>query len=402
MRTPRGRRGSRRPCAADGRLMALEESDARGDSRTATLLGRREPLHRALAALRLVLFAVAGAASPPVREAGAVHPLAAVGLLAGLVAVCEVLARAVAGANPGPAGAWLDRWTLVVGRVLRPVVGLGERTSAALSAWFPPPAPDDDDADAVAEQFLTDVAEEADVREEDRALLRGAFLLGDTAVQEIMTPRVEIVAVERGTPWSELIDKLRSSAHSRLPVYNGTIDDILGIVHLKDVLGDLLDDREPTDGWQTRVRPAYYIPPTKRLDALLREFRQQRLHLAIVLDEYGGTTGLVTIEDVLEEIVGEIEDEHDEEGEESDIEVRDGEEFWVSGRVTLDELSEALGVEVTSEEVTTVGGLIYERLGRVPRAGERLEIEGLQVVVERVRRRQVQRVYFRRPAPEAS
>ena len=390
--------------AADGRLMALDEDDpALPAARRAVLTGRREPLHRALAALRIVLFVLAGAALPPLRRDGAAQPLLALLGLVGLVAVCEVFARTYAGAAPGARGRWLDGWTLLAGRLLAPLVALGEWLERALAGWFPPPPADEKTEEAVAEQFLEDVAEEADVREEERGLLRGVFSLGDTMVQEIMTPRVEIVAVERQTPWSELLDKLRSSAHTRLPVYVESIDDIVGTVHLKDVLEGLLDDREPTGGWQRCIRPAYYIPPTKPLDALLREFRAQRRHLAIVLDEYGGTTGLVTIEDVLEEVVGEIEDEHDEAVTETDIEAGDGgDEFWVNGRVTLDELSDALGVEVASDEVTTVGGLIYERLGRVPRAGERLEIAGLQVVVERVRRRQVQRVYFRRAGGEAT
>lgn len=387
---------------ADGRLMALDAGEDAARDRRALLVLRREGLHRALAGLRLVLFVAAGAALPPLWRAGTSQPLLGMlGFLA-LVAVCEVLARALGGTlGQGAGWAWLDAWTLAIGRLLAPLVALGERIERLLATSFPAPPADEAEEEAVAEQFIEDVAEEADVQGEERALLHGVFSLGSTAVQEIMTPRVDIVAVERGTPWSELLDKLRSSAHSRLPVYNETVDDVLGTIHLKDILGGLLDDEEPAGGWQSCIRPAHYIPPTKPLDALLREFRQERRHLAIVLDEYGGTTGLVTIEDVLEEVVGEIEDEHDDTEEETDIEVRDGAEFWVRGRVTLDDLSEALGVEITSDEVTTVGGLIYERLGRVPRAGERLEIAGHQVVVEKVRRRQVQRVYFRRQA-EAS
>jgi magnesium and cobalt transporter len=217
-------------------------------------------------------------------------------------------------------------------------------------------------------------------------------------VQEVMTPRVELIVIERDTPWSEVIDRFRSSAHSRLPVYRERIDDVIGVLYVKDLIADILGDEEPADGWTTRMRPAFYIPPTKPIDALLREFRSQRTHIAIVMDEYGGTAGIVTIEDILEEVVGEIDDEHDS-AEERQFESRDNREFWVTGRVTLDELSETLGVDIESEEVGTVGGLIMERLGRVPRAGEELEIDGFRVVVEQVRRRQVLRVYFERLAP---
>jgi CBS domain containing-hemolysin-like protein len=137
-----------------------------------------------------------------------------------------------------------------------------------------------------------------------------------------------------------------------------------------------------------------FIPTTKMIDDQLRDFKASRTHIAIVVDEYGGTAGLVTIEDVLEEIVGDIRDEYD--VEEPEIEQRDGRRYWVSGRVSLDELSEAIGHQFTSDDVTTVGGLVYERLGRVPRAGEEFALDGFRVVVERVVRRKVERVYFER------
>jgi magnesium and cobalt transporter len=183
-------------------------------------------------------------------------------------------------------------------------------------------------------------------------------------------------------------------------VYNDHIDDVIGVVHVKDLLADILNDAEPEEGWISRMRPGFYIPPTKPIDALLREFRSQRTHLAVVVDEYGGTAGIVTIEDILEEVVGEIDDEHDAD-DERQFESRDDREFWVTGRITLDELSDTLGVVIESDEVGTVGGLIMERLGRVPRAGEQLTIAGFRVVVERVRRRQVLRVYFERLADRA-
>jgi putative hemolysin len=279
-----------------------------------------------------------------------------------------------------------------------PVVVLMERVEHGLGAAFPVAKVDADADDVATEQFLDIVAAEAEVTGKERTLLQGAFSLGETQVQEIMTPRVELIAIERETPWSEVVDRFRSSAHSRLPVFSERIDDVVGILYVKDLLADILADEEPADGWLTRMRPGFYIPPTKPIDALLREFRAQRTHIAIVMDEYGGTAGLVTIEDILEEVVGEIDDEHDTEAERQ-FDSRDDREFWVNGRVTLDELSETLGVDIESEEVGTVGGLIMERLGRVPRAGEQLTIDGFRVVVEQVRRRQVLRVYFERLAP---
>jgi CBS domain containing-hemolysin-like protein len=209
-----------------------------------------------------------------------------------------------------------------------------------------------------------------------------------------MVPRVDVVAIERGAPWSEVVDRVRSSEHSRLPVYIETIDEIVGVLYAKDLLPSVVDGEPPAGGWEPLVRPATIIPTTKRVDEQLRDFRASRSHMAVVVDEYGGTAGIVTIEDVLEEIVGEIRDEHD--VEEQPIEREGDRRFWVSARVTLDELSDVLGHDFRHEEVSTVGGLVYELLGRVPRAGEQLTIGPFRVIVERVVRRQIRRVYFER------
>jgi CBS domain containing-hemolysin-like protein len=213
-------------------------------------------------------------------------------------------------------------------------------------------------------------------------------------VQEVMVPRVDMIGVERQTPWSEVLDRVRSSQHARLPVYEDTLDHVVGILFAKDLLAAVLDDAEPAEGWESLVRSATFIPESKTIDAQLRDFKSSRTHIAIVVDEYGGTAGLITIEDILEEIVGDIRDEYDRE--EPPIVAEQGRRFWVSGRVTLDELSEVLGHDFEREDVTTVGGLVFECLGRVPRAGEQLTLEGFRVVVERVVRRRIDRVYFER------
>jgi putative hemolysin len=193
-----------------------------------------------------------------------------------------------------------------------------------------------------------------------------------------------------------VLDRIRSEEHSRIPVYRESIDDIIGVLFAKDLLPVVVADEVPDD-WTTLLRPAPFIPGTKKADEQLRDFQASGVHIAIVADEFGGTAGLITIEDVLEEIVGDIRDETDEE--EPPVE-RDGDDrFWFSARLTLDELSEVLGVEVRHDEVSTLGGLVFEMLGRVPRAGEELHLAGFRVVVERVVRRRVQRVYFERTTP---
>ncbi len=380
--------------AADGLVLSLTPGPA-DDVRRTWLVHDRERVHRALSGSRLVCFLAAGAAAPPLWDAGGPQVLLTIVLLMVGVGVAETFARTVGGTRAHSPSQWLSGWAAFVTLLATPVVALMQRTERWLAGAFPA-ARIDADADEVAtEQFLDVVAAEADVTGKEKTLLEGAFSLGETQVQEIMTPRVELVAIARDTRWSEVIDRFRSSSHSRLPVYKERIDDVIGVLYVKDLLADILADEEPAGGWHVRMRPGFYIPPTKPIDALLREFRAQRTHIAIVMDEYGGTAGLVTIEDILEEVVGEIDDEHDSEAERQ-FNSRDGREFWVHGRVTLDELSETLGVAIESDQVGTVGGLIMEHLGRVPRPGERLEMAGFRVVVEQVRRRQVLRVYFER------
>jgi CBS domain containing-hemolysin-like protein len=380
--------------AADGFVTSLTAGPA-DDVRRAWLVRDRERVHKALSAARLVGFLAAGAVAPPLWTGDRPELLGASVLLLLSVGCAETFARTIGATRAVAPGAWLSGWAAFVTLIATPVVALMTRTERALASFFPEAKVDADAEETASEQFLDIVAAEADVTGKEKTLLEGAFALGETQVQEIMTPRVELIAIERETPWSEVVDRFRASAHSRLPVYKDRIDDVIGVVHVKDLLADILNDAEPEAGWTSKMRPGYYIPPTKPIDALLREFRSQRTHIAVVVDEYGGTAGIVTIEDILEEVVGEIDDEHDAE-DERQFESRDDREFWVTGRITLDELSDTLGVVIESDEVGTVGGLIMERLGRVPRAGEQLEIAGFRVVVEQVRRRQVLRVYFER------
>jgi putative hemolysin len=178
-------------------------------------------------------------------------------------------------------------------------------------------------------------------------------------------------------------------------VYRDTLDEVIGILYAKDVLPAIIADEEPDPAWLTLARSPSFIPISKRADDQLREFQASHSHIAIVSDEYGGTAGLVTIEDILEEIVGEIRDEYD--VEEAEIEQHGSpKSWWVAGRVPLDELSERLGIDFGVDDVTTVGGLVYALFGRVPKSGEGLMHSGFRIVVERVRGRRIERVYFER------
>jgi CBS domain containing-hemolysin-like protein len=248
---------------------------------------------------------------------------------------------------------------------------------------------------------------EPDLGVAQRDMLLGVFTLADTQVDEVMTPRLDMVAVDLAAAADDVVETFRQSQHTRLPVYDGTPDNIVGTVFAKDLVPVAMGLEEAGEGeegggrdgavatrWQDLVRPANYVPETKTLDSQLRDFQRGPSHLAIVVDEFGGTSGLITLEDILEEIVGEIHDEHDV-GEPPSIR-RDGDRYWVDGRVTLDDLSAALGRAFDHPEVSTVGGLVYSVLGRVPRAGDAVTLDGYQVVVDRVDRRRVTRVLVQR------
>jgi CBS domain containing-hemolysin-like protein len=230
---------------------------------------------------------------------------------------------------------------------------------------------------------------------EVRDVLAGVVSLHDTTVAEVMTPRLDVVAVGADAEWHEVVEHLRRSEHHRLPVYGEDLDDLKGVLYAKDLTPAIAGVTERPEDWRTLMRPAQYVPESKLLANQLHDFQRSTAHVAIVVDEFGGTSGLITLEDVLEEVVGEIYGEYDRE-EMPDV-VREGDDrFWVDGTVTLDTLSELLGVDLEDEDVSTVGGLIYAELGRVPRPGEELHIDSFRVVVEKVVRRRVQRVYFER------
>lgn len=389
-------------CAlADGALLSIDDDAEPGSGALTGVIARREPLHRALAFARIVGQLLAGAlAAAAIATSGfpavEVAPLV---LAAGVVIVmlAESAARAAGDSMGAGAVESLAGFIGLVELAMRPVVAFGTWCDALLNHLFPPAPPDEEDREATLEQFREVVEAEADVTRDEAVLLRGVFSLGLTAVQEIMVPRVDIVGVDRNTTWSEVVDRVRSARHARLVIFDGTLDEVVGILYAKDLLGAVIADAEPVAGWLSLTRPATFIPAAKHVDRQLREFKASHRHIAIVVDEYGGTAGLVTLEDALELIVGEIRDEHD--LEEPDIEREDGDKFWVSARVTLEDLSELTGQDFTREDVQTVGGLVYELVGSVPRAGASLMVGNFKLVVERVVRRRVERVYVERLHP---
>jgi putative hemolysin len=392
-------------CAyADGALLAIDPEAPPADTALATLVRRRDRAHRALAFGRVTLQLSAGAACAVAIhrvEGFATIPLL-VFVVGGvvLVVVSETIARD-AGDRAGVVAIQQTRaFVELLERGLVAVVLLGEWMDATLARIIPPAVASDAEDDASVERFRQVITARADVGARGSSILTGVFALGDTTVAEVMTPRIDIVGIDRTTAWAEMVARLRSSEHARLVVYDRSLDDVTGVLYAKDLLPHITVDLPPGDGWVSLVRPAVFIPATKRVDVQLRDFRASHRHIAIVADEFGGTAGLVTIEDILELIVGEIHDEYD--TDEPDLEEEEGYRYWVAGRFTLDQLSEKVGDDLRHEDVATVGGLAYELLGRVPKAGESIDYKSWRLVIERVRGRRVERVFLERlPAVSA-
>ena len=225
--------------------------------------------------------------------------------------------------------------------------------------------------------------------QEERKLLKSIVDFGDTLVREVMTPRPDIVAIRAGATLDDLRALFREQEYSRIPVYRDNLDNILGFVYVKDlvVLGDTAKGDQPVTN---HLRPAHFVPETKLVSELLREFQNQRIQSAIVVDEYGGTAGLVTLEDLVEEIVGEIRDEYDVEAEPV-VEESNG-AFVFSGAADVDEIAERLHVSIEREGFETVGGFLLSHLGHVPATGEAFDIDGLHVEVIDAERRRVRKV----------
>ena len=235
---------------------------------------------------------------------------------------------------------------------------------------------------------LVDLAEASQLIESDeRAMIHSVFELGDTIVREVMVPRTDLVYIERHKTLRQAMSLFLRSGFSRVPVIGDDLDEIVGFVYLKDVARRVFDrkDAETTEHVESVMRPVLWVPDSKPADDLLREMQQSRRHVAIVVDEYGGTAGLVTIEDILEEIVGEITDEFDR-GETPVEHLPDG-STRVSARFPVDDLEDAVGVEIDDDEIDSVGGLMAKHLGKVPIPGSTVEVAGLLLRAEEAKGR---------------
>jgi putative hemolysin len=287
-------------------------------------------------------------------------------------------------------------------RALGPLIALLTGVTTAITKLFG--ATITNEASITAEELRLIVergGEQGILEAEEEQMINAVIELGSRRVHEVMVPRIAMAAMQASVTFDEAIGTIVEHGHSRIPVYDESVDEILGILYAKDLLPFLRESAGPRPELRTLLRTPVYIPESMTVDDLLHEFQRRKVHIAIVLDEYGGTAGLVTIEDLLEEIVGEIQDEYD--VEEPMVVRLSEDEARLDGRASVDDLAELfdtnLGLE-DEDEYDTVGGLIYHRIGGIPAPGDRVEVDGLTLTVETTDGRRVGKVLAVRRRPD--
>jgi putative hemolysin len=244
--------------------------------------------------------------------------------------------------------------------------------------------------------LLEERIDEGTLEAEDREMIEDLLEFGKTMVREVMVPRIDIKAVGVHEDCERVRVLVRETGHSRLPLFDGDLDHIIGIIHAKDLLRQ--EPEAPKKTLKELAREAHFVPETKMIDDLLREFQQTRSHMAIVVDEYGGTAGLATLEDLLEEIVGEIQDEYD--SETPLVEALEGGGWLVEALISLEEFEETTGIKLPQDDIDTLGGFLYSLEGKVPRKGQVLTWQDLDFTIREKKDRRILKVEVRRRPPE--
>ena len=243
--------------------------------------------------------------------------------------------------------------------------------------------------------YLIDKGEEQGALDQDeRKMISSILELNDTLVREIMVPRVDLFAIEENTLLEDALDDILESGYSRIPVYHETIDHIVGFLYTKDIL-KLWQNGHIKTTPQAILRDVNFIPEMKKVDELLEEMQKQRIHVAIIVDEYGGVAGLVTLEDIVEEIVGEIHDEYDD-GEIDLVQMINEDEYIVNGRYDIDDFNNIFDVEFPTEDSDTIGGLLYAQIGHVPQIGESIQIENILLTIQEVEGQRIQTIHCKK------
>ena len=246
-------------------------------------------------------------------------------------------------------------------------------------------------------KMLVSVGEEEGVlEEEEREMIHGIFEMGDMRVREVMVPRTDLVAIEVNEPVEKAVDLVTKHGHTRIPVYEGNLDHIVGVLYAKDLLRAVV--RGEKKSLRDIARKPYFTPESNKVQDVLRDLRKNRVHMAIVVDEYGGTAGAVTIEDILEEIVGPIQDEYDI-GEEDEIQFISPNEVILDGRVSVDDVNELLKLNIAADDYDTIGGYVLNQLGAAPKVGATLKLGNAELRVEAVQGTRIKKVRIRSEAP---
>ena len=275
----------------------------------------------------------------------------------------------------------------------RPVVGLMVKSSFLFKKLFSRGGEDRQILEEELKMLVDISAERGNLEQEEKKLIHNIFELSETMVREIMVPRTDIYGIPVDAPLEEVLKIIREKGHSRFPVYRQDLDNIVGVLYAKDILGYLFDLRK-LDSLEELVREIYYVPETKRCGETLREFQKKGTYMGIVVDEYGGTEGLVTVEDIMEEIIGEIQDEHDTE-EPLLVEESKG-TYLVDGKMNIDDLSDRLGIGLVGEGYETLGGFILTMFDRLPHAGEYVDFEDLRFLIVKLSKRRITKVRISR------
>ncbi len=252
-------------------------------------------------------------------------------------------------------------------------------------------------SDEEIQTFIKEAQEEGIIETEERGLLKSVVEFGDTVVREIMTPRVDMAAIKSNTTIEKLRKLVIKEKRSRVPVYKDRVDNIEGIVIAKDLL-EYADDKYKNDSIEPLIRPAYYVPESMKVSELLNELQKRKLKLAVVVDEHGGVSGLVTMEDLVEEIVGEIQDEYDRE--EIQIIERGPSDYIVSGDAEVEEIEELFDLEFAEDSYITIGGLITHHLGRLPEIGEKIQIKNLSLEILEVDQKTIKKLRIKKRGKE--
>ncbi len=324
------------------------------------------------------------------RKAGEI--VATIVMTLALFVFAEVTPKTFAIQQTDRVGLWIAPLVGLLGRTLAPFANLLLRVANVIM-----PGRGLKEGPYITEQELRASAEvaseEGEIEEGEVELIHSIFEFGDTIVREVMVPRPDVIAIDHDESLRDVQALVLTHGYSRIPVYREDLDDVIGIVYAKDVLKALHQGRQDVPLADV-VREAHYVPESKKVAELLREMQQQQFHIAIATDEYGQVSGLVTLEDLLEELVGEITDEYDRD-EPAVVEIGDG-RYRVSGKASIDDVNELLEVELPDEEWDTVAGLVLDLFGRIPKGGEGVAFQGLRFTAEQVQGRRIAKVLIER------